>query len=112
MVTDAEALRAEALGFGARGRGQRYPVEFRRRVVAVAVALRGRGLSWARIASEVGVRTETLRRWCEVGAASSGRALVPVQVLGSAGLAVVSPAGWRVEGLSLSDASALLRALS
>ena len=100
------------MGLGPRGRGQRYPLEFRRRVVVAAGGLRSRGMSWRSVASEVGVRAETLRRWCEGREARAPRSLVPVQVVGSAALAVVSPAGWRVEGLSLSDVSTLLRALS
>jgi hypothetical protein len=35
---DAEVLRAEGLGLGPRGRGQRYPLEFRRRAVIAAGA--------------------------------------------------------------------------
>jgi hypothetical protein len=53
-------------------------------------------MSWRRVASEVGVRAETLRRWCEAREARAPRSLVPVQVVGSAALAAVSPAGWRV----------------
>ena len=111
-MVEAEALRAEVLGLGPRGRGQRYPVEFRRRAAGVALAMRSGGASWRRIASEVGVRAETLRRWCDGGEPGAARSLIPVQVVGSTALAVISPGGWRVEGLSLSDASALLRALS
>ena len=44
MVTAAaEALRAEVVDLGPRGRGQRYRVEFRRRAAGVALAMRSGG---------------------------------------------------------------------
>jgi hypothetical protein len=75
------------------------------------------GESWEQITRELGHHGDTIRRWCtaKVDASSSSRALVPVRVVPDAHvgrrLAVVSPAGFRVDGLTLTEAAALLREL-
>ena len=74
---------------------------------------RAEGASWKQIAGELGMRFETVRRWCAREASRSG--LRPVVVVDAEapgrGVAVVSSSGHRVEGLSLEDAIAVLRAL-
>ena len=70
------------------------------------------------MANELGLRIETLRRWC-VGRepdASPSRVvkLRPVEVVAESAtreLSVVSRSGLRVEGLTLEDVVALLRAV-
>lgn len=92
------------------GRGKRYPKELRQRVVAWAQRRHSQGASWETIKAELGQEFDTVRRWCL--AAGTSRALVPVRVL-SVGAArtvsVVSPTGFRVEGLAITEAAALLR---
>lgn len=103
------AVRAEVAALGRRYSGQRYPAELRERIIELARAMRGDGAGWDRIGAEVGVRGETLRRWCGVKRAER---MVPVHVVADqSAVAVVSPSGWRIEGLSLADAAALLRAM-
>ncbi len=74
---------------------------------------RAAGYSWARIARTVGLSVGSLQNWSRLPAPA--QALVPVEVTAAAGplapLVVVSPGGYRVEGLDLATARALLRAL-
>ena len=67
----------------------------------------------AEIASKLGLAPGTVLKWS--AGAKSARALVPVEVVderrGERTISVVSPSGFRVEGLSLLEAAALLRAL-
>jgi hypothetical protein len=83
-------------------------------VLAYTRRQRAAGHSWARIAHAVGLSVGSLRNWLQTPPAV--RALIPVAVAVSragppAALRVVSPGGYRVEGLDLSTATALLRAL-
>ena len=75
---------------------------------------RAAGRSWQRIARAVGVSVGSLKNWSRLP--PPARALVPVAVAAPAAvpaapLVVVSPGGYRVEGLDLATAGALLRAL-
>lgn len=57
---------------------------------------------------------DALRRWSRAPRGSTG-AMVPVEVVAppvSDDIVVVSPSGWRLEGLDIRDAVAVLRALS
>lgn len=75
---------------------------------------RAAGQSWARIADAVGLAAGSLKNWSRTP--PRARMLVPVEVaavpaVSPPALVVVSPGGYRVEGLDLATASALLRAL-
>ncbi len=66
------------------------------------------------IASALGLHPQTIRTW--IADAAPVTALVPVEVVAEAprpiaALRVVSPAGYRVEGLTLDEVAALLRVL-
>ncbi|HET7538231.1 MAG TPA: hypothetical protein VFK05_00115 [Polyangiaceae bacterium] len=67
----------------------------------------------AAIAQELGLAPGTVLKWS--AQSKSVRALVPVEVIGERSsersVSVVAPSGFRVEGLSLLEAAALLRAL-
>lgn len=110
MKTRAPALR-RALDAHAPGRGKRYEAALKSAVVKHAIAERAAGRSWATIATELGLRFETLRRWCVVEAPRAMRRVELVAEPAVRTLAVVSPSGARVEGLTLEEATALLRAL-
>jgi len=99
---------------GRRGRTTRIPDSVRRRVVAYARRRRAAGDSWARIARLVGVSVGSLQNWSRTP--PPARTLVPVDVTAvsetrPAALVVVSPGGYRVEGLDVATVSALLRTL-
>jgi hypothetical protein len=94
-------------------RGKRYAPELRARILLFAEARRDEGTSWEAIAAELGMSTETLRGWREADAGAS-RAMVPVRVVDETlprGVSITSPSGYRIEGLTLQDATRVLREL-
>ncbi|MFG0242531.1 MAG: hypothetical protein ACF8R9_07105 [Phycisphaerales bacterium JB054] len=114
---EVEALRRE-VGKHQKGRGKRYPVELKAQLVAYATQRRAAGAAFATISEELGLGHETVRRWCtktECGSAlsSAPTKFVPVEVVAEerSSLAIVSPSGFRLEGLDMTEAVAALRAL-
>lgn len=104
----------KALAAVDKGRGKRYPASLRARVVTWALERRRDGESWEAIKRALGQEYDTVRRWCGASAVIPSRAFVPVTVVDSAApparvVAVVSPGGFRVDGLTLSEAAVLLR---
>ena len=94
----------------------RYPDEFRQAVVALA-RHRGPGPSVARLARALGVAEPTLTKWLRPRPAA---ALRPVALVASTpppasapagGAVLLTPQGWRVEGLDRDTLIAVLRAL-
>jgi hypothetical protein len=78
----------------------------RARVVAYARRERAAGRSWRSIAHTVGVSAGSLKNWSRMRASS-----VATPPTAAASLVVVSPRGYRLEGLDLATATALLRSL-
>lgn len=100
-----------------RGRGKRYPSVLRQRIAVWARWELARGHSVRDLARRLAVHRDTLAAWLEDAAATS--ALVPVEVIAtpiapattssaSGSYRVVSPSGFRVEGLTLDEAAELL----
>ena len=90
-----------------RGPGKRYPAELRSALIQWVSAERDRGRGWSEVALDVDLRPTTLMRWCLRSRA------VPVLVRQEAApssVTVVTPTGWRIEGLSLEQATAFLGA--
>lgn len=114
-MTRESALLKRELSRGERGRGKRYSTELRGRVAAWAQGRRQAGAVWVDIAQELGLGLDMVRRWCVSKKPATGRSLLPVRVVESpaepARLIVMSPNGFRVEGLTLTEAASLLRAL-
>ena len=90
----------------------------KQKLLAEARARRQGGESWTRIAEALDVRTDALRRWMRKWPEALG--LRAVQVAGlegesvpraKTGLSVVSPEGFRFEGVDLETAVWLYRAL-
>ena len=101
---------------GRPGRGARYPEDLRREAIGLARTGMLAGKSVGSVAEELGLGPATLTRW--LGRGGAGEPLRPVEVqreeegLGpSSSLVVVTPSGWRIEGLRLADLRELLRAL-
>jgi transposase-like protein len=95
-------------------RGKRYEPALKARIIEFARSRREQGESWVRIASELGLAFETLRRWCMAAERSSSRAMVPVEVVAESNdhtVSIVSVGGYRIEGLTLQEAVSVLRAL-
>lgn len=115
MKREGDALRREFLTIAARP-GRKFPAELRRRGRAFALAERRAGRSMAWIAETVGVSEQSVRRW--VSDVEQRRSFVPVEVARDdarrevdRSAVLVSPKGYRVEGLSLSEIAQLVREL-
>lgn len=119
-MDEVERLR-RALRERAPGQGKRYPAELRARAAAWVKRRRAEGMGWGLLGAELGVRWETLRSWCRTETAPP-RKLARVTVVKERRrhgddspertlAVVVSPSGYRIEGLALADIVSLLRAL-
>ncbi len=112
--THLKEILAALAALGPRARGDRYPAELRDGIVVWVHAERRRGRAWQEISARLGLRPTTLQRWC--GRPSPPTRARPVVVrpeaLEPTRLALVGPAGWRIEGLSLEDARQLLASLA
>jgi hypothetical protein len=109
----AKRLRRELDGVKGR-RGPCFPRDLKERAGAWLAERRAAGATVAELAAELGLASGTVLRW-SASKAQHSRALVPVEIVADPILAeamsVISPSGFRVEGLSFADAVALLKAL-
>lgn len=118
MSSKSDGLRKRIAAFRAGNSQRRIPKPLQREVVAWAQRERERGRSWESLAGELGLGFDTVRKWCE-GSSVVAR-VRPVRVVESVGAAaseppgleLVTPAGYRVRGLTLSQLEELLRGLS
>jgi transposase-like protein len=99
-----------------RGRGKRYPPELREQVTQWVQRQVAAGRTIRATADAIGVDPETARLWIRSTPKTRKRpVVVPVAVVSPANppstLSVVSPTGFRVDGLAIEAAAALLRAL-
>jgi len=122
MGARAERVRAAVVALGRTKRNQPIPLALRAELIACARAARARGVGWSAVARGLGVSKTGLKRWfaapptagrgapvlrrVRVRAASEPRASE------RSALRVISPQGYRVEGLDVAAAAALLRALA
>jgi|SRR5665213_2834302 len=109
MEDEIRRLRA-ALARRESGRGRRFAPELRYQISVVGRRLRDESKSWFGIGREIGLPAETVRRLCE---AAPGFA--PVEVVNDSvarDIVVVAPSGYRVEGLDVETAVALLARLT
>jgi len=82
--------------------------ELKARATAWITEQRGQGRKVADLAAELGVAPGTVLRWSAGGV----RAIVPVRVVPDEApsmVAIVSPSGFRIEGIALADAVRVLR---
>jgi hypothetical protein len=90
------------------GNGRRFPATARREIARLAQELRREGKSWREAAATLGVTMESVRRFCQEEPAGFAR----VEVIDAEAKAVlVSPSGYRVEGLSVAALAELLERL-
>lgn len=113
MERQAEQLAVEIRDAGVTQRGRRYPRALRERAVQLCSGLRQEGRMWSEISDLMGVSENSLRRWTESQDEPSTAPLRRVDVRTSPSeattIALVSPSGWRVEGLSLVQIAELVR---
>jgi hypothetical protein len=104
--------------------GRRYPKEVREAVVAYVCARRAQGLLLMEVLGDLGLSWGTARGWLrEAGAAPAGEKAVasfrPVVVaaarsampMHTSALSLISPGGYRVEGMGVEQLLYLLREL-
>lgn len=110
MEDEVRKLRA-TLARRESGRGRRFAPELRRQISAVGRRLHGAGKSWSEIGSELGLLGETVRRLSE-GAAPGFVSVEVADAPVTGSLVVVAPNGYRIEGLDIDAAVALLARLA
>ena len=117
MDEKIKAFREEVLQWrGTRRKGARpYTTEMKAKALQMAKDLRGQGLAMDVVAKRIGICAATLYLW---GSSSKDRRMVPVKVVRADPpvtvapcLALVSPRGYRLEGMSVKLAMAMLQEL-
>lgn len=96
-----------------------FPAEVQRAAARYARARRHAGETWKAIAADLPVSTASLAHWVAALERPTPGALVPVVTVPPppppppprSPLCLVSPGGWRLEGLDLEGAGALLQRL-
>ena len=107
---DLTQIRAGLAAHGTPRIGLRYTPELRDAIADHTRQRRTAGISWAKIAAELGVREVTLQRWADEP--RSVTALVPVVAAPSPlMLRIRTASGATLEGLDLDAAVRVLRAL-
>jgi transposase len=117
----ATRLRGQLASADRSGAGKPFPADLRRAVVAFADGALADGESTATVARELGVSAISIHRWKKrVGDSSPPVGLCRVEVVAAdrcpspevlASLVVHTPAGLRVEGLTVQSLVALVRAV-
>ena len=111
MEREVRKLRAALTGRES-GRGRRFAPELRRQISGVGRRLRNAGASWSGIGAALGLPTATVRRLCENEARGFARVEVVDDVVTVGDLVVVTPSGFRIEGLDANSAATLIRQLA
>jgi hypothetical protein len=108
-----EAIRRlrRALARRVSGRGRRFTPEIRRAIGSVGRRLRGEGVRWREIGDALGLPTGTVRRLCD-GEAGFARVEVVETAAARTAVVVVTPSGFRIEGLDATAAATLIRQLA
>lgn len=92
----------------ANGRSRRFPAPLKAAVARYVIDARRRGVRTAQLESDLSISWETLRRWTRDARPPTPVAVHVTPDPAPAGVALVSPSGWRIEGLSLDDVRALV----
>jgi hypothetical protein len=98
-----------------RKRGEaRYPAKLRARITTWVISQRDRGEWWTDLSAALGLPTETLVRWADMGrvVASEMKAVDVIDTPPIGTVTLVSPTGLRIEGVSIDAAIAILRGLA
>jgi len=96
----------------ARGRGVRYPLALRAKLISETRSRREAGKTLVAIGEELGVPWRTLARWCATERKRTpGFRAVEIVALPSARPIVHGPRGLRIEGLDIESVAELVRRL-
>jgi hypothetical protein len=110
MEDEIRRLR-RALSRRVSGRGRRFAPELRHAISSVGQRMRGGGATWREIGEVMGLSTGTVRRLCDGNAGLGGsRSSRPLQT--RTGVVIVTPSGFRIEGLDATAAATLIRQLA
>ena len=117
MASEAGDLGRRVKALGRRTRGARIPDKLRAEVIRYAMERRQHGDGVRKVAQALGVSPESVRRWTTPNTTGRTRALVPIVVRDDDDaptglLTLTAPGGYRVGGLTVASAAALLRALA
>jgi transposase-like protein len=120
-MTDIDAIIEDLKRRADRRTNRRYPEEFRQDAVRLVDRLRKAGWTQKRISSEIEVPWVTLRRWrskrSTTATSETSESFRPVAIVEepaapeAEGVALVSPSGWRIEGLTVTQAVEAARKL-
>ena len=112
MDQNLKSIRAQLEKFGHRDQGFRYPESFQKQVAQYARGQIGR-YSKNQISKTVGIPWVTIGRWMEQIEGQTNTGLVPVRITASElqtkpSVSMVTPEGWRIEGLSVDQTCRIL----
>ena len=114
MRASKDRARRAVQSLGDRGVTTRVPVSVREAVVAYAREARSVGTPWSEVVAHVRLSKTSVQRWMKAPRRREAR-LKPVQVTTpireARGIVLVAASGDRVEGLTVDEATALLRGL-
>jgi hypothetical protein len=117
FTDEGQRLRAE-VGRLPRGQGHKYAPELRRKILAWVDHAKSSGMSERRCGELLGIKSHRFAYWrqMERRVAEAPKALVPVAVrddepFGSP-ISFVAPSGYRIVGVTIEQAVALLRAFA
>lgn len=111
---EAERLRGSVARLGA-AHGRRYPAGMKELLLAFVDRAREAGMSASEVSRRLGVSQRQLSNWRVAVRAARPKAMVPVRVvdeIATPKTTLVSPAGFRIEGITVAQAIEVLRALS
>lgn len=119
MSDQAEQIREALAAFRSQSTSRRYPEAIRKQAAEYVKEELAEGRSIRDVAEAVGLKVSLVRRWAyKSGARSYQPRLLPVTVRGNGGrrvapgaLVVISPSGFRLEGLSFREAVEVMRTL-
>ena len=115
MESELEALGRAVRAHRADGGGLRLPLDLRDKIAATARQAKAAGWTVNAIATQVAVSPQSIMRWLRPAESPSSPRLVPVRLAPqpstSPALTLISPTGWKIFGLDVAEAAALLRAV-
>lgn len=104
MAELAEAVRKRS--------GRRYDESLKTRVMRFVLQERMSGRSWSSLVEGLGISSQTLQNWSRTDGPNTSK-LLRVRTMPTVGtVSLVSPSGWKIEGLTLPQALRLMSELS
>lgn len=89
----------------------RYPAELRQRITEHVHEQQLAGQSLATLSAVLGVPAQTLARWSSARRPGGFVEVRPIRPSAPGAVTVVTPEGWRIEGLDVESTAALLQRL-